>query len=57
MKKSVLMIILVCVYFEATAQHKVIDTNWFRVQKVNVADTGLLDAFDSIILAFSQVHW
>ena len=48
------MIILVCVYFEATAQHKVIDTNWFRVQKVNVADTGLLDAFDSIILAFSQ---
>lgn len=54
MKKHVLIIILFSVYFEATAQHKVIDTTWFRVQKANVADTGLFDAFDSIILAFSQ---
>lgn len=54
MKRIVFLIILFCTFFEVTAQNKAIDTVWFRAHRVTVVDTGLFEALDSIILAYTD---
>ena len=54
MKKFIIIVILLGIFFKATAQNKAIDTVWFRVPNVTIVDSGLLDALDSIIYAYTQ---
>lgn len=56
MKRIVFLIILFGPFFEVTAQNKAIDTVWFRAHRVTVVNAGLLDALDSMILAYTQDH-